>query len=204
MIQGKIKAKLSILPILVISIMTATCQKKAVVPVSAPSPPPQPMTRPLPPPLPVPSTWPELPLPPSRLPSPPEPPLPRNFREGEASFRSGDYAEAIRSYEQYLRSDPVTQYKDVVMFKLGLAYALTCSVAECRKKSTDQFKSLVSQFPESPYSAEAQFIISLQTDLAKLRQDAKESDEKIKKLTEELDRLKAIDLERQPTRKKKK
>ncbi len=203
MIRGTARIQSSIIMILAIFLVSAACQKKPVVPITAPSPPPQPMAKPLPPPLPVPQTWSELPLPPSRLPSPPEPPLPKNFRDGEASFRNGNYADAIQSYEQYLRDDPVTQYKDVARYKLGLAYALTCSSPECRKRSSDQFRRLVSQFPQSPYSVQAQYILSLQNDLEKLRQDAKTNDEKIKKLTEELDRLKAIDLERQPTRIKK-
>ncbi|MBZ5498396.1 MAG: outer membrane protein assembly factor BamD [Acidobacteriia bacterium] len=200
------KTKSLALSILAISMWVSACHKKPVGPLATPPPVLQPVPV-SPPPVPVPATWPELPLPPSRLPAPPEPPLPRSFRDGEASFQSGKYAEAIRFYERYLREDPVIQYKDVAMFRLGILYTLSCSSPECRakslEKSEEQFKRLVSQFPRSPYSAEARFILSLQTEIEKMKTEAKTREEKIKKLTDELDRLKKIDLERQPSRIKK-
>lgn len=189
------------------SLWMGACHKAPVrnVTPTPPAPPPVPVSPP--PPVPVPSTWPELPLPLSVLSAPPEPLLPRNYREGETSFQAGKYAEAIRSYEKYLQDDPVTQYRDVAMFKLGIAQTLACTSAECRarslQKSQEQFKRLVTLFPRSPYSTEARFILSLQNDLEKMRTDAKTQEEKVKKLTDELDRLKKIDLERQPARTKK-
>ncbi len=167
----------------------------------------QPLAVPTPPPVTVPETWVDLPLPPSRLSAPPEPLLPKNFRDGEASFQAGKYAESINFYEKYIQEDAVTQYRDVALFKLGLCYTLTCSTAECRaksmEKSQEQFRRLVSQFPKSPYAAEARSVLALQNDIGQLRADVKTQDEKIKKLTDELDRLKKIDLERKTTRIKK-
>ncbi len=165
---------------------------RTVTPVP-PAPQPTPAT---PPPITVPSTWPELPLPPSRLPAPPEPPIPRDFRDGETSFQNGKYLDAARSYEKYIREDPTTQFKDVAMFKLGVLYSLSCSSGDCRTRSRDQFKRLVSRFPQSPYSAEARFILSLLADIEKMKDEAKSRDEKIKKLTDELEKLKSIDLRR--------
>lgn len=197
-----------ILVFLGVSLWIGACHKAPVRTV-APPPPPAPTPLPVspPPPVPVPSTWRELPLPPSVLSGPPEPLLPRNYRDGETSFQAGRYADAIRYYEKYLLEDPVTQYRDVAMFKLGLAQTLACTSAECRarslQKSLEQFKRLVSLFPKSPYSTEARFILSLQNDIEKMRVDAKVQEEKVKKLTDELDRLKKIDLERQTTRTKK-
>lgn len=192
--------------ILGIFLLMGACHKNPVHPVATPPSPPQPVPV-SPPPVPVPATWPELPLPPSRLPAPPEPPLPKSFRDGEASFQSGKYVDAIRLYEKYIREDPVTQYEDVALFKLGISHTLACTSAECRAnslaRSQEQLKRLVSLFPKSPYSAEARFILSLQTDIEKMKLDAKTREEKIKKLTDELDRLKKIDLERQTSRTKK-
>ncbi len=189
------------------SLWMGACHKAPVHPVSGPPPTLPPMPVSPPPPVPVPSTWPELPLPPSVLSAPPEPLLPRNYRDGETSFQTGKYADAIRSYEKYLLEDPVTQYRDVAMFKLGLAHTLACASAECRARSLQQsqvqFRHLVSLFPKSPFSTEARFILSLQNDIEKMRADAKSQEEKIKKLTDELERLKKIDLERQTLRTKK-
>lgn len=193
------KRKALLLIICAFAVWPASCHKKAARPVITP-----PAVQPVPvspPAVPIPATWPELPLPPSRLPAPPEPPLPKNFRDGETAFLSGRYADAIRFYEKYVKEDPVTQYKDVAIFRLGISNALVCgAAADCRtkslEKSQEQFKRLVSQFPKSPYSAEARFILGLQGDIEKLSLEAKVREEKIKKLTEELEQLKKIDLER--------
>lgn len=85
------------------------------------------------------------------------------------------------------------------MFRLGMSQTLACASSECRAKSQEVFKRLVSRSPQSPYSAEARFILGLQGEIEKLKSDSKQREEKLKKLTDELDRLKKIDLERQPT-----
>jgi len=142
-------------------------------------------------------------LPPSRLPAPPEPPIPKNFRDGEASFMSGNYPEAIRGYEKFIREDPITLYKDVAMFRLAMSQAFVCQAPECRVKSMDDFKRLVAKYPKSPYSAEARLILSMQAEIERVKSDVKSRDDRIKKLTDELERLKKIDLERRPPRIKK-
>ena len=202
------RARSLILVLLGVSLWIGACHKAPVRTVTSPVPPaPTPIPVSPPPAVPLPLTWPELPLPPSVLSAPPEPLLPKNYRDGETSFQAGRYGDAIRYFEQYLLEDPVTQYRDVAMFKLGLAQTLACSSAECRsrslQKSQEQFRRLVSLFPKSPYSTEARFILSLQNDIDKMRVDAKTQEEKVKKLTDELDRLKKIDLERQISRTKK-
>src|SRR5512136_3132320 len=120
-----------ILVFLGVTLWIGACHK---APVRSVTPPvlPSPTTIPVSPPpaVPLPPTWPELPLPPSVLSAPPEPLLPKNYRDGETSFQAGRYADAIRYFEQYLLEDPVTQYRDVAMFKDGLAWTLACSSAE--------------------------------------------------------------------------
>jgi TolA-binding protein len=178
------------------------CHKKTVSPPVAPA-------RPVPvspPPIPIPEAWPELPLPPSRLPAPSEPLLSKTFRDGEDLFQRGEYQMAARAYESYLRSDPVTQYRDVAIFRLGISYMLICTTQDCRSKtlerSQEQFKKLVATYPQSPYSAEARFILGLQSDIEKMAAETRAREEKIKKLTDELEQLKKIDLDRQPRIKK--
>jgi hypothetical protein len=176
------------LTVIGVFLLAASCHKNTVRPASAPT-----KSQPAPastPPVSVPTTSPKL---------PPAPPLPKDFRDGEAYFQSGKYADAARSYNQYIQQDLVTQFKDAATFKLGLALALACTSTDCRARSLEQFKLLLSHFPQSPYSPEARFILSLQGDIDKLRADTKSRDDKIKKLTDELERLKKIDLERQAT-----
>jgi hypothetical protein len=162
---------------------------------------------PVAPPVPMPATWPELPLPPPLLNPAPEPNLPRSFSEAEASFLGGRYAESIPAYEKYLREDDIAPYRATALFRLGLAQILSCGSDECRQRtlasSREFFRRLVSLYPTSPYSAEARALMGLAAYVERLQADAKGRDERLKKLTDELDRLKKIDLERQPAGKKK-
>ncbi len=189
------KRSLKLISVAAVLLLVGACHKAPARPVTPVPPAPQPAPA-TPPPVPVPITWPELPLPPSRLPAPPEPPIPKDFRDGETYFQNGKYPDAARCYEKYIREDPTTQYKDAAMFKLGVIYSLACSSGDCRSRSQEQFKRLVSRFPQSPYSAEARFILSLLVDIEKMKDEAKSRDEKVKKLTDELEKLKSIDLRR--------
>lgn len=180
-----------------LSLFTGACNKKVTPAISQPKPAsksePAPASR-----IPVPKIWPDLPLPPARIPAPPEPLIAPSFHEAEASFDSGRFKEAILAYDRYLQEDPTTLYRAVAMFKLGMAHALACSAPECRASSVTQFKRLVAQFPKSPYSTQARVILSLQTDIERMRAEGKSQEEKIKSLTDELERLTKIILERQP------
>jgi hypothetical protein len=195
---GKLTKSGLALLILGISSWAGACHKNPVRPLPAPPPVVRPATT-APQPLPVPATWSDLPLPPSRLPPPPEPPLPKNFRDGEASFHGGKYSEAARFYEKYLREAMVDHYKDEAMFKLGLCYALECSSSVCRERSLSQFKDLIKAFPKSQFSTEAGVILGLHGEIDRMKSDVKTRDERITKLADELERLKKIDLERRPT-----
>jgi len=192
-----------ILCVIALLVWIAACHKQPVQPVVPAPPAAAPPEAPRTPPLPVPNEWPELPLPPPLLLAPPEPPVPRSFRDGKASFQKGKYDEAIRQLEKYVREDPTLQFKDEALFTLGMAHALACPQAECRTRAATQFRRLVSLFPKSPYSPEATFILSLQYEVEKTKTELKTTDEKLKRLTDELERLKKIDLERQPARIKK-
>ncbi len=188
-----------VIVVMAISLLAVTCHKKPPRPVVAPPVYPQPTAPVPPPPVLVPSTWPELPLPPSSLPAPPEPPLPKDFRDAEAYFRNGNYAEAYRAYDRYVREDPIVLFRDSAMFKMGMSAMLVCSTADCRVKAQEPLKRLVARFPQSPYTAEARFILGLQNEIDRWRGDVKARDDKIQKLTDELDRLKKIDLGRKTT-----
>jgi TolA-binding protein len=157
-------------------------------------------------------------------PSPPKPapvPVRSSLDVGEESFEAGRYADAAVSYESYLAGRPDAQDRDKAVFKLGLAYALVDQSPEGISKAQDQFRTLVRLFPKSRYRSEAEYILSLQTGIEKAQADLrkrsanargkderirdmneklKERDEKIRQLTQELDRMKKIDLERRPSR----
>ncbi len=152
---------------------------------------------------------------------PPKPPLPSSLEIANESFDSGLYDEAARSYEAYLNEDAAAADHDQALFKLGLSYALAGKIPEDFNRAQIQLRTLVTQFPRSRYRPEAEYILSLQTDIEKLRlglreneegirsrdtmiherdERIKERDEKIRRLTQELERMKKIDLERRPSR----
>jgi len=188
------------------SLLVEGCRKNPARPNIVPPPAAAPAPTVVPP-VPVPETWIELPLPPSRAPAPPEPGLPGSFSDGEANFSSGRYAEAIRNYERYLRADPITQYRETAMFRLGISMLLACNSDECRPRSLatsrEVLRRLLSLYPATPYSAEVRVVLGMEAFLERTNAEVRNRDDKIKKLTDELERLKKIDLERQPARKKK-
>jgi outer membrane protein assembly factor BamD (BamD/ComL family) len=140
---------------------------------------------------------------------------------GDDSFVTGNYTDAALSYETYLAGSATAPDRDKAMFRLGLAYVLADKSPQGAAKAQDQFRTLLRQFPKTRYRTEVEYILSLQTDLDKAQLDLrkrsanarernekikdmtekiKERDEKIRQLTQELDRMKKIDLERRPSR----
>jgi tetratricopeptide (TPR) repeat protein len=155
------------------------------------------------------------PLPPPPGPVSPAPNLvPPAYKAAEQAFEAGKYLEAAKAYESYLRlNDPDNQ--DRVHFRLGLAYSLLPdSPQQNVKNARTHFQRLVKEFPDSPYRAPADLILSLLTAIDKLNAShrelrannrelsatVKEQQGKIKQLSEELQRLKEIDMKRSPSR----
>jgi tetratricopeptide (TPR) repeat protein len=155
------------------------------------------------------------PLPPPLAPVAPAPNLiPPAYRTAEQAFEAGRYLEAAKAYESYLRlNDPDNQ--DRVHFRLGLSYSLLPdSPQQNLKNARTHFQRLVKEFPDSPYRAPADLILSLLATIDKLSANireigannrelnaaVKDQQGKIKQLSEELQRLKAIDMKRSPSR----
>lgn len=88
------------------------------------------------------------------------------------------------------------------MFKWGLSLVLAGDSSRDLRQSQAILKRLISEYPTSQYKDQAEFILSLQVQIEKLRMDLKERDDKIKKLSDELQALKDIDLQRRPSRPK--
>ncbi len=119
---------------------------------------------------------------------------------GEASFQARNYVKAARSFEDYLRTHPESANRDVVLFRLGLSLALTDSSGRNMRRAEEVLKRLVAEFPGSPYKGPAEFILGLQSQVESLKEDIKEKEARIKLLSEELQKLKEIDLQRRPSR----
>jgi hypothetical protein len=145
--------------------------------------------------------------PPTTAPAPLEPtPLPQtitspsNLELGEMNFRLGNYPKAIKAFEAYLSANPNAKSRDQALFHLGLSRALAVDSSRDMRQADAAFKRLISEFPKSQYKDQAEFILGFQVQIDKLKLDLKEREDRIKKLSEELQALKDIDLQRRPSR----
>ena len=122
--------------------------------------------------------------------------LPAALVEGDAAFNSGDYARAVRAYDTYLQSSPRTDEVDYILFRLGVSQALS----GLEPASTGILNQLIRQFPKSPYTPPARVIVTLRGDIAGLKDNQKAElktrDDKIKQLSDDIENLKKIDLDR--------
>ena len=147
-----------------------------------------------------------------------------DFESGEARFATGDFVAAASFYEEYLKSGSAKD-RDLALYHLGLALALQGATTEILEKSQNTLQQLLQEYPQTAHFSEATLLLSLQTEIKKLsnaadqkeaelngtrtRQQAeidklkneiKEQQARIKTLTEELQRLRDIDMERRPSR----
>ena len=125
---------------------------------------------------------------------------PNNLELGEMNFQLGNYRQAIKAFEAFLSANPKSQKRDRALFYLGLSRALASDSSRDLRQSEIAFRRLIAEFPTNPFRSQAEFILGLQVQIEKLRSDVKDRDEKIKKLSEELQTLKNIDLQRRPSR----
>jgi TolA-binding protein len=116
------------------------------------------------------------------------------------NFQEGKYRQAALSFEEFLSSNRESKDRAQALFHLGMSRALANDSSRDLRRAEDAFKRLVSEFPDSPYAKQAEFILGLQAQIEKLKSDAKERDDRIKRLSEELQKLKEIDMQRRPSR----
>jgi len=125
---------------------------------------------------------------------------PSSFDRGEESFKAGDYINAARSFEDHLKTGTISEKRDTALFYLGLSRALSDNSNRNMRRAEEALKRLIAEYPSSPYKAPAEFILELQTQVESLLLDLKEKEAKIKQISEELQKLKEIDLQRRPSR----
>jgi Tetratricopeptide repeat len=153
---------------------------------------------PLPPPPPPATATAAGPATPNAPATPSAPPAPVSALDlANRAFISGSYDEAVRGYEDYLRTtSPGSGQRDDALFHLGLIYATRPAPATDWTRAISTFKQLIDEYPNSPLKSQANLILSLRADLDQAAGDVKQRDQKIRQLTTELDRLKKIDADR--------
>lgn len=123
-----------------------------------------------------------------------------SFNLGEADFYAGNYQQAALSFESFLDANPQSENRDQALFLMALSRALTDNSVRNQRQSKTALKQLISEFPESPYRKQAEYILALKTQIESLSADVRKRNEIIKELSEELKRLKQIDMQRRPSR----
>ena len=135
-------------------------------------------------------------LPPAPPPAPAAPAAPVSpLYQADRAFAAGNYDEAGRGYEGYLRASPAGEQRDQALFHLGLTYVLRPAPSDWQRAAT-VFKQLIDEYPNSPLKPQANLILSLHSEVDQATADNKLRDQRIKQLTTELDRLKKIDADR--------
>ncbi len=139
--------------------------------------------------------------------APPDPAPPVNasaafnsLNLGEADFYAGKYQQAALSFESFLEADPESDRRDQALFLLALSRALADSSYRSQRQSEAALKQLISEFPDSPYRKQAEYILALKAQIERLQSGIRKRDEAVKELSEELKRLKQIDMQRRPSR----
>jgi hypothetical protein len=194
----------SFLPILALAFLLplfSGCRKKVAVPNIVPAQNPAKLPADSAPP----AITPDIPA--LSLPTPVEPAImvpkvaavPNSLELGEASFQAQDYANAIKHFDDYFKKHPKAANSDGALFRFSLSLAMDSSGKNVRRIG-EVLKRLVAQFPGSPYRGLAEFILGLQLQAESLKEDVKEKEARIKLLSEELQKLKEIDLQRRPSR----
>jgi outer membrane protein assembly factor BamD (BamD/ComL family) len=130
---------------------------------------------------------------------PPPPVLPATLAEAETAFSRGDFLRAASAYESFLQSKPQASGMDGILFRFAVSQSLCCEPAR-EAASNDTFKQLIKEFGNSPYASSARRILNFRENAARSQQsELKTKDDKIRQLTDELDKLKKIDSERRRT-----
>lgn len=143
----------------------------------------------------------------------------------DREFEAGNYGAAAAAYEEALRSQPAARRDPDLRLRLGLAYAMPGS-AHDPARAVEVLRVVPTLFPKTPAAAQAALLVPLleqerrladdlasaRLQLAALEGALKERDEQaqrlrvtladtqaqLKRVREELEQLKRIDLQRGP------
>jgi tetratricopeptide (TPR) repeat protein len=132
---------------------------------------------------------------PSKFPS-----VPAELLNAEVYFGLGEYPEALREYEAYMTNNPDAASLDRILLNVGLCYALASGSARNLSAAKISLNRLIKEYPGSQYRGEASLILDLIAQVERLDRNMRARNAQIKRLEDELQRLKEIDLKRRPPR----
>lgn len=125
---------------------------------------------------------------------------PNKLDLGLGSFRAGDYEGAAQLFEDYLQDTANSENRDLALFHLFLSRRLLNNSGRNVRKAEEALRQIMTELPKSSYRDIAEHILSLQAQIESLKSDGKEKEAKIKQLSDELQKLKEIDMQRRPSK----
>ncbi len=120
-------------------------------------------------------------------PAAPPPPTQPSAEAADRHFKAGEYLGAAQAYEAFLNANPKAQNRDRILFRLAISYALAGGEPENFRKSLSLLRTVFIQFPDSEYKAETEYILSLQTDIDRLRVDLREKSDLVREQNDVLE-----------------
>ncbi|MFP3984176.1 MAG: outer membrane protein assembly factor BamD [Desulfurivibrionaceae bacterium] len=86
--------------------------------------------------------------------------LKAKIREADCHYHEGHYNQAISVYQKFTQDHPSHKAMPYALFQIGRSYAQRIDTVDrdptAAEKAEDAFKNLISRYPDSPYTAEAQ------------------------------------------------
>jgi len=120
--------------------------------------------------------------------SPPAPPaavvsaIPALLMDAESAFDRNEYLRAANSYGGYLQSGPQSNEMDRILFRYAVAQSLS-GVKSLEDHSSETFRQLIHDYPESSFLPPARMGIALQGNVARLEAEKLSRDESIRQLS---------------------
>jgi len=123
---------------------------------------------------------------------------PDALAEGEELFSRAEYGGAAQAYVAHLSARPDDPRNDRVLFRLGMLYLVHGAPERDAERGEQTLRDLSTRFPESPWRAEAEYLLSLRQEVARLEVRSAADQKAIERLEAQIEALKRIDLEGQP------
>jgi len=115
--------------------------------------------------------------------------------QGRNLLALGDYEGALRENRKVLSLAGQKPPADEALFHLGLIYAHPGNQKKDYRKSLDYFKTLMKDFPQSPWIEQTKVMTGLLQDNEKLSQTAEKLNQTVEKLNEVIEKSTRVDIE---------
>lgn len=118
---------------------------------------------------------------------------------GDALYAQSRYEEAERAYSSHLSTRPDDPRNDRVLLRQALIFLVYGAPERDEERGEGSLRELATRFPASPLREAADYVLALRSEVRSLRGDSARSAQRARRLEEQMEALKRIDLERSET-----